>query len=507
MKIICLYIVMILPFAVMSQWVSSSIGVNGLSFRLASDGSVLDSVNSAAIETSYGLGLMQKMGLWWSATDNNQVQRVSAIDPFSFISEQWPGPLSLSGSQAAMPMDWNSVYPMSQSMINNHKLYFKDNNYSMPSAIRNWPGSNQAPFAPVLLPFVDWGKSNQIYEPENGDYPYIQGYQQLSAITNDVYGHHDFSNANPLGIECRTDIIAFPDSAFNHTAIIRYTMFNRSNQDYSDFVLSVMNHFKIGALYNELLCTDPSSKAIFAYNDFNEATFSNKLVSIGCMALNRPIASTMYIDNSNDVAIGRPDSISHFYKLMRGVWKNNKPLTYGGTGVDGSQSSQYVYTDSFDLIGRSFSWKDTNPSQKIGLLNFYPVNFPKQSALIYDLAVFSVESNNKNIKQNALKCLTIKSGYQSQKGFSGLQNSLELSTKMDLFPNPAKAGEKLSIKQAKEMTGTLSIIGLDGKKYFQANLDEMLQFVILPPDLISGLYVVQFETLNTVHTQKLIINH
>jgi hypothetical protein len=78
---------------------------------------------------------------------------------------------------------------------------------------------------------------------------------------------------------------------------------------------------------------------------------------------------------------------------------------------------------------------------------------------------------------------------------------------MDLFPNPAKAGEKLSIKQAKEMKGTLSIIGLDGKKYFQANLDEMLQFVILPPDLISGLYVVQFETLNTVHTQKLIINH
>ena len=85
MKGICLYIVMILPFAAMSQWVSSSIGVNGLSFRLASDGSVLDSVNSAAIVTSSGIGLMHKMGLWWSATDNNQVKRVSAIDPFSFI--------------------------------------------------------------------------------------------------------------------------------------------------------------------------------------------------------------------------------------------------------------------------------------------------------------------------------------------------------------------------------------------------------------------------------------
>jgi len=63
MKGLCLYIVMILPFAAMSQWVSSSIGVNGLSFRLASDGSVLDSANSAAIETSGGIGLMQKNGL------------------------------------------------------------------------------------------------------------------------------------------------------------------------------------------------------------------------------------------------------------------------------------------------------------------------------------------------------------------------------------------------------------------------------------------------------------
>lgn len=507
MKGICLYIVMILPFAAMSQWVSSSIGVNGLSFRLASDGSVLDSANSAAIETTSGIGLMQKMGLWWSATDNNQVQRVSAIDPFSFISEQWPGPLTLNGMQAAMPMDWNSVYPMSQSMINDHKSHFKDNAYVMPFAINHWPGSNQAPFAPVVLPFVDWGNSNQIYEPENGDYPYIKAAQQLSAVSNDVFGHHDFSNANPLGIECHTDILAFPDSAFNHTAIIRYTLFNRSNQDYSDFVLSVMNHYKIGTLYNELLCTDPNSKAIFAYNDFNEATFSNKLVSIGCMALNRPIASTMYIENSNDVTLGRPDSISHFYKFMRGVWKNNKPLSYGGNGVDGLQSAQYVYTDSFDLSGRSFSWKDTNPSQKIGLMNFYPVSFPKQSALIYDIAVFSVESNIKNVKQNTLKCSTIKTAYLAQKGFSELQNAPNLWPKLDLFPNPVKAGEKLSIKLPKEMTGTLSIIGLDGKKYFQANLDEMLQFVILPPDLISGLYVLQFETLNTKHTQKLIINH
>jgi hypothetical protein len=498
---------MILPFAAMSQWVSSSIRVNGLSFRLASDGSVLDSANSAAIETLSGMGLIQKMGLWWSATDNNQVQRVSAIDPFSFISEQWPGPLSVAGLQASMPMDWNNVYPMTQSMIADHQLHFKDQSYTMPLAIRNWPGSNQAPFAPILLPFVDWGNSDQIYEPENGDFPYIQAAEQLSAVSNDVFGHHDFSNANPLGIECHTDILAFPDTAFDKTAIIRYTLFNRSNQDYSDFVLSVMNQFKIGALYNELLCTDPSSKAIFAYNDFNEATFSNKLVSIGCMALNRPIASTMYIENSNDVAIGRPDSISHFYKLMRGVWKNNKPLSYGGNGVDASQSAQYVYTDSFDLNGRSFAWKDSSASQKIGLLNFYPVNFPKQTALIYDVAVYSVESNNKNIKQNTLKCSTIKAGYLAKKGFSGLQNTLDLDTKMALYPNPIKAGEKLSIKLSKEMTGTISIIGVDGKKYFQADLDEMHQFVILPLDLISGLYVLQFETLNTKHTQKLIINH
>ena len=507
MKRLFSLIVMIVPFVAMSQWVSSSIGVNGLSFRLASDGSVLDSINSVAIETKSGLGLMQKMGVWWSATDNNQIKRVSAIDPFSFISEQWPGPLSLSGMQAPMPSDWNSVYPMSASEINYHKAHFLEKDYSMPLSMRNWPGSNQAPFAPILMPFVDWGKSDQVYEPENGDYPYIHAESQLSAITNDVFGHHDFSNANPLGIECHTDILSFADTPFVNSAIIRYTVFNRSNQDYSDFVFSVMNHFKIGQLYNELLCTDPAVNAVFAYNDFNEATFSNKLVSIGCMALNRPIASTMYIENSNDAVIGRPDSIAHFYRLMRGQWKNNKSLTYGSNGADGSEPAKFVYTDSFDINGRSFSWKDSIPSQKVALMNFQSTTLPAQGALMYDIALYSVESNSKNIKQNTQKCLSIRKAYQALKGFSSVQNVSANTPVFELFPNPIKAGENLSILSASELTGTISIMGLDGKKYFEADLDASNQTIILPPDLISGLYVLQFETLNTTLTKKLVINH
>ena len=191
---------------------------------------------------------------------------------------------------------------------------------------------------------------------------------------------------------------------------------------------------------------------------------------------------------------------------MRGQWKNNKSLTYGSNGADGSEAAKFIFTDSFDLNARSYSWKDTSPSQKVALLNFQSTNFPAQGALIYDVAIYSVQSNSKNTKQNTDNCLRIINAYQTLKGFSSVQNVSVNTPDFKLFPNPLKAGENLSVLSSSDLTGTISIMGLDGKKYFEVRLDLNNQTIILPPDLISGLYVLQFETLNTTLTKKLVIN-
>ncbi len=501
------YLFLLYSFAAYSQPATGLIQTGNLKLRLGSDGFMKDSANMPAIASINGLALLQNASVWMSATDSAGNKRLAVQNLFNGLSEFWPGPMSLKNEQAANSLQWNKVYSMSMNEIKSHNDNYKNQSYIPSFRISSWPGSLGFPYAQILAPFVDLENNNRVYEPLKGDYPYIQSDATLFSISNDVASAHSVSKGLPLGIELHATVMSFEDSGLKNCFMVRYVVFNRSNRNYKNFRFSPVLNFKIGVIENEYMGTEIGAQAIYSLNDTSEATFSKKLVSLGCMALNKHIASSMYFENNADPINGLPDSAQHFMNLMQGKWKNGKELNYGSNGVDGSGTARYVFPDTTDFAHSNMRWMDQVPGKKIGLLNFDSIELKSGQATYYDLVYFFVDENFISFKQIGQNCLRIKQVLNTKNLLKIDQNPVRKATNLTLFPNPLKIGEKLKVQSALESPQCIRLMDLNGREICKLDLEDKDKSIILPPDLNAGVYVVEYKTLNIVHVQKLILTH
>ncbi len=458
--------------------------------------------------TRGGLLLANRAGIWISAKDSTGNVIVSAHDVLGNTHEFSPGPLEVLTGQAANPSLWNKVYPATKDEIAYHKSHFNSSGYTASQNILNWPGSSLSPYAKVMAPFVDYMVNDQVYEPVKGDYPYITSDALVYSISNDRYG-----NAEPLGIEIHSSLYGFDqaDSILKNCVLVRYTVHNRSGKNYNNFRLSTVINFKIGAIHKEFIGTDVKNQTLFAVNDTGEATFSNKLVSMGCMVINRKISSTMYFNDNADPISGRPLLDNDFYYLMQGRWKSGKQLTYFGNGVDGSIPARYVYPYTSDASHGDSLWSEEStlniPGPRIGMINTDSTQLNNGEAKVYDFVYFYVEKNGYNIKQISDFCLKINTSLAAKNLLNIPKNTLVKTTSVSCFPNPVKAGEKLVITNAPESPLYLRLIGVNGQEICKLDLDIKDNCIILPHYLSGGMYMIEYKTLNTIQYNKLIINN
>lgn len=449
------------------------------------------------------------MGVWMAATDTGGILRTAAHHVFLNLHEFWSGPLELQNEVPAPQANWNKVYPVTALEIQHHRNMAGQSGYTPGQNISNWPGSAGFPFANVLAPFVDVQANDMVYSPVQGDYPYIAGDAAVYAISNDRYSTHAYTSGEPLGVELHTFVQGFQgDSALNGALLLRYSVFNRSGRDYMDFRFSPVIDFQIGDFDNDFLGTEAVASALYCVNDTSEATFSGRMLSFVCMALNRPLSSTMYFEQTNDPINGQPDSAIHFYRLMQGIWKNGKPLNYGSNGVDGSGSASFVYPDTTDFVnGGGLRWRDQVPGKKTGLMNFAPRTLAAGTAVNYELALFYVDENVYNFKQIGQKCLMIKQALTAKNALKNASFTEKQKSVFKLFPNPVRPGEKLGIDCGSEIVQGIRIVDMHGREIDDLDLDIHSENIILPPDLKPGVYTVEIETLNTVMYSQLILSH
>lgn len=507
MKRLASYLILLYSVAAYSQPATGLIQTSNLVLRLGSDGFLRDSANSPAIANKNGLTLLQNATVWMSATDSAGNKRIAVQNLLNGVGEFWSGPMSLINEQAANSMQWNKVYSASKSGIETHIDNYKNQSYIPSASISSWPGSLGFPYAQILAPFVDLENNNMVYEPLKGDYPYIESDAILFSISNDVANAHSVSNGLPLGVELHTSVMSFNDSSLSNCFMVRYIVFNRSKRNYKNFRFTPVLNFKIGGIENEYMGTDIGAKAIYSINDTSEATFSKKLVSLGCMALNKHIASSMYFENNADPINGQPDSAHHFMNLMQGKWKNGKQLNYGSNGVDGSGSARFVYPDTTDFSHSNMRWMDQVPGKKIGLLNFDSVELKSGQATFYDVVYFSVDENLKSFKQIGETCLSIKQVLNTKNLLKIDENTPVKASNLTWFPNPVKIGDKLNVQTTLESPDGIRLMDLNGREICKLDLDDSDKSIILPPDLNAGVYMVEYKTLNIVHVQKLILTH
>ncbi len=472
-----------------------------------------DSASSAAIRNSGGLNFADRIGVWMSASDSLGNIRVACHDITGFRHDIWPGPLSLANQQAADTLSWNKVYPMSAPIVSAHLANYQTSSYVPHPFISNWPGSGPAGYAKVLAPFVDNEINDQKYEPLNGDYPYIRSSSEVLAISNDRAAAHTFSGSLPLGVELHTSTMGFSsaDTALKNCVMVRYIVFNRSNINYKNFRFSVALNFGIGQNDNEYLGTDVPNKTLFVINDTSEATFSGKLVSFGCMALNGRLSSTIYFENTGDPVNGRPVVDSHFVRLMKGCWKNGNRMVYGGNGVDASgNATSFIYPYNTDASQGGQMWNDNDryqPGKRYGLLNFDSIELKAGAVSSFEVAFFIVEENSFNIEQIGQNCLNISRALNTKNLLKNTQNEYVFVEKIDLYPNPSKPGDKLVIRGVEENPISMRVISSDGREILNLELHDSDKNIILPFDFTDGVYFLEYQTLNTKRYIKFVVNH
>ncbi len=508
MRITAFYIALFSILSTHAQPAISTLRVNGLRAAINANGLLFDSMGNPAFNTAAGLMLASRAGIWISAKDSTGKLIVSKHDLLGNSHEFSAGPLVPSTGQAPDPALWNKVYPISAKDISYHRSHYKNSGYVASSNILNWPGSVGPPYAQIMAPFVDLEVNDMIYQPLQGDYPYISSDALIYSISNDAYG-----NPAPLGMEIHTSLYGFDqkDTVLKNCVLVRYTVHNRSGHNYDNFRLSSAIHFRIGTLENEFLGTDARNKALFAVNDTSEATFSNQLVSMGCMIINRTLSSTMYFNDNADPISGRPLIDSDFYNLMQGRWKSGKQLSYFSNGVDCSIPARYVYPYTTDASHGDSLWSEESTlnlaGSRFGILNTDSMVLKNGQAAAYDFVYFFVEKNNYDIKHISDFCLSMKRALADKNLLKIPSHSSKKAAVAGCFPNPVKGGEKVRITNVPETASELRLVGMDGQEICKLDLDINDNCIILPLYLSGGMYMIECKTLNTAHYIKLIVNN
>lgn len=491
----------------------ASLNQNNLKGALNANGLLFDSANSIGLSTQRNnalFKLIKSAGIWISATDSLGNLHLAAHNINGNNHDFWPGPIDIQNGQSANPLQWNKVYPISKNEINFHKQNYKKGGYVASSNIINWPGSSSTNYLSPLAPFVDVTDNNKIYEPIKGDYPYINSDALVYSIYNDNFASHSYSNGLPLGVEIHTSLYAFNsnDSFLQNAVLARHIVYNRSQNNYKNFRFSNVINFNIGNIENEYLGTDVGTKTLFTINDTNEATFKNGLVSMGCMLINKPLNSTMYFKNSTDPIYGNPTNAIEFNHLMQGKWKNGKQLTYGSEGIDGVGKARFVFPYTSDNDNGNLLWSEqssgtTSAGNRLGIMNTDSIKLNKGKFEVYDFVYFFVEKNNHDTKQINTFCRSLLNKLEDKNILKNNKNLILNTSKINIYPNPASRGEKITFDKTLENTCKISLIDNTGKVISEYNLDKNENSINLPRNLESGIYFLNIKTLNTNQIEKI----
>ena len=316
---------------------------------------------------------LNQAGLWIVAEDYNgnfytSIQHVKALDSFDF----WPGPVDTLTGQTGSVSEWNKVWPMSKQMIEQHQESYNKTGYTIPDEIATWPVAGGNGFSKYLAPFID-ANNNAIYDPENGDYPFIIGDNAVYCIFNDLADEHTASFGVEIGLEIQLMAYTVENS---NTIFLQYFIVSRKSLPYKNIKVGFFMGGECG--YNQdnyagTFSNYPVSTYIYNGDDIDEGYFGAETPYTYCVFLNENLAESIAFDNGKEKN-GKPTSNADYQNYMNTKWRDGSELTQGGNG----QNSGTPYSYIFDGSGAP-NWIEegnTNVGARniVGIINTGPLN-------------------------------------------------------------------------------------------------------------------------------------
>ena len=331
--------------------------------------------------------------IWMGGFDQNNLLHIAAQRFIGYSpNDFWAGPLYSDLNTYADDSTWNRLWKISKSEIDNHILNYTQPGYIIPNSISEWP----APTAD----YVD-ANGNNIYDPNNGDYPLMRGDQAILTIYNDIANPHGLGGL-PLGFEVHSLSYSFNsnDSALANTVFNNYKIYNYSSNDYNDFYLGVYSDIDIGDPNDDYIGCDSTVSLFYAYNaNLTDAQYGSHTPAQGVVLLSSNMYSFNYYSNSSGI-MGDPYTYLEHYNVLNGYWKDGTPYTYGGNGYGGTTYTNYCFSgDPNNPLGWSEVTEGFPSGDRRGVGTVGPFTLLAGKTLCIDVAypnAISYTGNNLN---------------------------------------------------------------------------------------------------------------
>lgn len=352
--------------------------------------------------------------VWFGGLDVSNQLKVAAQTYRQGGIDFWTGPLKMSDASTSDDVcrDYDKIWRLKRSEVEDYII----KGMPMSSSIKDWPGNGDVSKGhdPLLAPYYDFNNSGD-YDPENGDYPYYDLYNNLGKdnlgickarvfgdetlwwVYNDNGDVHINSGGKAIGMEVRAQAFAFKTTdEINNMTFYNYQIINRSSFDLFNTYMTVWTDADLGYYGDDFIGCDVKRGLGYIYNaDNDDATlgstigYGQYLPALGCDFFQGPIADLDSQDNDGDglidepgeqlgmsifnyfnnsfagvpVAQTDPDNAAQYYQYMTGFWRDGTPFTCGGNAYGGSIATKYVYpalTYTNGACGAA-NWEDPGP--------------------------------------------------------------------------------------------------------------------------------------------------
>ena len=309
--------------------------------------------------------------IWIGGLDPGGNLKVAAMTYRQGGSDYYPGPLdSLSATtEAARCKAYDKIYKINRSEI----VQYIDSSFEPSDDIRTYPGSGDISFkeSQTIAPYFD-GDASLRYEGDNGqDYPVLdparpadrnkpedQPDQMLTFVYNDRGNIHSETSGLPIGLELVTTAFAFKtNDEINNMTFYRTKIVNRSTDAVRDCYFGQWVDADLGNYSDDYVGCDTSRDLGFCYNgdDDDEGVLGYGVnpPSVGTDFFEGPrdasgaeLGLSKFVYYNNDFSnIGNPTLAEHYYGYLRGIWKDNTPVTFGGNGYNTGSPTSFMFPD------------------------------------------------------------------------------------------------------------------------------------------------------------------
>lgn len=385
--------------------------------------------------------------------------------------EYWSGPLDDDGNPPVDCSPYDRLYSIRLDEIEEYEQT------GTPSLdLFEWPTGLGAPTIDsngkivdlTSLPFLE--RSLRKIDLEAGERPAMHGDQMIWWIMNDRGNEHLSTQSPPIGLEVHGLAFATSSSveSVNNSTFYKYRIINNNALALSEtyFGIHITDPF-LGDGDDNYVGSDSTLGIAFVYNGDNDDLsrsgygYGTPPPAVGIQFIKGPDSASDGIDNDKDGLTDEagemlqmtnfmyynggggvtedPTTGDHYYGYLRSLWKDGKPMTFGGTGRDFSERpAKFFYPG--DPVTRQY-WSEINsdslgtpisPGYRRFIMGMGPFDLGpgEETEVVFSIVWAKGLDHLDSVTELRKAALEVKQAFETE--FAGLPEGITPTTVVDL---------------------------------------------------------------------------